>query len=182
MQLKLRHLILFLVAALVLIVGGMPGGALLAMAALMQLALLINGIPLTKKSQMAAFKVFLLAAPVMFFWAGAHSFVEIYLRESSYLFSSMAVMISLSLCLIINFQVVFVYGYLQTADFAINAALQDAFNDIKNKRAAMLQASLALFLLTLIPVFSADWKLVFAVMVLQLYLNFDRVKTAIANF
>ncbi len=182
MQLKLRHLILFLLAALVLILAGTPGGALLAMAVLMQMALLFNGIPLTKKSQLAALKAFLLAAPVMFFWAGAHSFVEIYLRESALLFAAMAAMISLSLCFIINFQVIFVYKYLEAAEFAVNAALQAAFNDIKNKRAAMLQASLALFLLTLIPVFSSDWKLVFAVMVLQLYLNYDRVKTAVANF
>jgi hypothetical protein len=182
MQLKLRHLILFLVAALVLILGGMPGGALLAMAALMQLALLINGIPLSKKSQLGALKIFLLAAPVMFFWGGAHSFVEIYLRESAYLYSAMAVMISLSLCFIINFQAVFVFKYLQAADFAVNASLQDAFNDIKNKRTALFLASLALFLLTLVPVLSADWKLVFAIMVLQLFLNFDRVKTALASF
>lgn len=182
MQLKLRHLILFVLAALVLILGSTPGGALLAMAALMQLSLLINGIPLTKKSQFAALKIFLLSVPVLFFWAGAHSFVEIYLRESSYLFSSMAVMISLSLCFIINFQVVFVYQYLTASDFAVNAALQNAFNDIKDKRTAMLQSSLSLFLLTLVPLLSADWKLVFAVMVLQLYLNFDRVKTAVATF
>lgn len=182
MQLKLRHLILFLVAAIVLILSGTPGGALLAMAVLLQLCLLINGITLTKKSQWAAFRLFLLAAPVLFFWAGAHSFVEIYLHESSYLFSSMAVMISLSLCFIINFQIVFVYKYLAASDFAVNAALQNAFNDIKEKRTALVQSALILFLLTLIPLLSADWKLVFAVMGLQLYLNFDRVKTAVSSF
>ena len=182
MQLKLRHLILFLVAAVLLILGHLPGGALLGMAVLMQLAILINRIPLTKQAQIAVFKLFLLSVPILFFWAGAHSFVDIYIRESSYLFSAMAMMISLSLCFLINFQLVFTYSFLQQNDYGVNATLQNAFNEIKNKRMDLLKSSLVLFIFTLIPFFTADWKLVFAVMATHLYLNFAEVKKAVSNF
>ena len=182
MQLKLRHIILFITADLILIISGLPGGALMAMAVLMQLALLFNGIPLTKQSQLAALKLFLISVPTLFFWAGAHSFVDIYIRESSFLFMAMAAFISLSLCFIINFQIIFSYNYLQKNDFNVNACLQNAFNEIKNKRRDLLISSLALFVFTLVPWLAADWKLVFAITVTLAYLNFDSVKKAVGHF
>lgn len=182
MQLKLRHLCLFAVACITLILGNFPGGSLLAMAALLQLNLLICGISLSKSSQIAAFKLFLYSIPVLFFWAGAHSFIEIYLKEASYSFGAMATVISLGLSFLIYFQVIFVFKHLELNHFNVGGAIQAALGDIKNKRAHLLKWSLILFILTLVPGLTSDWKLIFAVLVTQLSLNFDRAKKAAANF
>lgn len=182
MQLKLRHIILFVFASLLLILSDLAGGALLGLAALMQVALLIQNIELSKKSQWAALKLFLISIPLFFFWGGVHSFTTIYLRESRYLFFLMAGSVSFFLSFLIVFQIVFSYFYLAKNEFNVSATLQDEFNDIKNKKADLLKSALFLFIFSFVPWLTTDWKLVFAVTATHLYLNPSQLKKAVSQF
>jgi len=83
MQLKLRHLILYVVACLVLGFADIGGLSLLAIASLLQIAILIQGFPFTKNAQFAELKLFLITLPALFFWGAMHSFTYIYLKEAS---------------------------------------------------------------------------------------------------
>ena len=182
MQLKLRHLLLFVVACTLLIYAQTPGGALLALGILMQLALLIHGLELTRKSQVGAFKLFLASIPLFLFWGGIHSFVVIYLSESQHTYFLMALAITLVLSFLLGFQVVFSYRFLQSNNFELIASLQDALNNIKTRKTDFLKISLLLFIFSFIPWLSADWKLVFMVAVVHLHLNQSQLKKALSSF
>lgn len=183
MQLKLRHFILFFAAALILIIARTSGGALLAMASLFQMALLIHGIDLSKKSQLAALKLFIISIPLFLFWGGIHSFTMIYFKEGQYLFLLMTNFILAILSFIINFQTVFCFLFLKTNNFEISATLQNAFNEIKNRRMLFLKSSLILLFFSLaIPGLESDWTLVFAVMATHVSVNYSQMKKAFVNF
>lgn len=182
MQLKLRHLLLFAIACTVLIFADLPGGALLGLAALMQLVLLVRRIPLTRQSQIGALKLFLISVPLVFFWGGVHSFVTIYWSENQFVFLLMALTITAALTFLVSLQLVFSYYFLQRNNYELFATLNDAFNNIKTRRREYLQMTGLVFLFSFIPWFSVDWKLVFALMATHLFLERSQTKTALADF
>ena len=182
MQLKLRHLLLFIVACALLNFAHTPGGALLSMGVLMQLGLLIHGLELTKKSQLGALKLFLVSIPLFLFWGGVHSLVNLYFGEGQYFFFYMALFATLGINFLLCFQVIFSYSFLKSNDFELIASLQDAFSNIKNKKNEFIKSTLQLFLFSFIPWLSVEWKLVFAVTATHLYLNRYQLKKALSNF
>lgn len=182
MQLKSRQLVLFILASAVLIYSKLSGGSLIAMAVLLQMALLIHKIPLTKKSQMAAFKLFLLSIPLFWFWGAIHSFTWIYLKEKQFLYFISAASVNLLLCFLISYQIVFPFRYLQQADFNINRSLQQTFRFLKSNSKTYLKTSVLIFIVSFTPGLGADWQLVLSVMVIFLYLNWSQLKTAILNY
>lgn len=182
MQLKSRHLILFIIACLVLLFAQTPGGALLAVGVFLQLALLLHGFEISRRSQLGAFKIFLSCVPLLMFVGGIHAFVRIYLREGHYLFLTMATAVLLLLLLLLSFQIVFSYYFLEKNNFELFATLQDAFNSLKDRRREFFKTVLLLIFFSCIPWLASDWKLVFAVTATHLFLNRARLKTAILNF
>lgn len=181
MQLKSRHLILFVVACAVLIFSGMPGGALLGLAALLQVALLLHPLELSRRSQLAALKLFLVSVPLFFFWGGVHSFVLIYLKERQFVFFFMALIISAALTFLVSLQTVFSYYYLAAGRYELFATLNEAFNNIRSRRAEYLRITGLVFVFSFVPWLAADWKLVFAVTATHLYLSRLRLKTAFSH-
>lgn len=182
MQLKLRHFILFLVACVVLIFSQLNIGALLAIAALMQMALLINGHKLSRASQLCALKIFLLSIPLFFFWGGIHSFVIIYFQETQYLFAFMALMIDLFLSFLISLQVVFSYQFMEKSNYHAMASMQEAFNNIKHQRSYYFKTTALIFIFSFIPWLGTDWKLVFSLMATHSYLNWSRLRLVLLSF
>ncbi len=182
MQLKSRHLILFVIACLVLKVAQTPGGALLALAALLQLALLIHGLEISRRSQSGALKLFLVSVPLFLFWGGVSSFMPIYIRENQHLFLAMASVILLGLSFLLCFQVVFTYFFFEKNDFKLIATLEDSLHSVKMRRSEFIKISLMIFIFSMVPWLSSDWKLVFALTVIHLFLNRDRLKTAVSGF
>lgn len=176
---KLRHLVLFIISCAVLILSDLPAGSLVALAVLYQLALLMNAIPLSKASQIAALKLFVFSLPTFFFWGGIHSFITIYLREGSWLHFSVATLVTLALCLIISLQTILVYKHLEDSNFLINSALQKTFNDIHKSKGPLFKTTGLLFIFSFIPWFSTDWKLIISVTATHLYLNWRRLKPGI---
>lgn len=182
MQLKLRHIILFILACTILIYAGTPGGALIAMAAMMQLALLIYNIELVSKSQWVVFKLFLLAIPTFIFWGAIQAFTMIYLKEAQYFFCFTTLLITFALSFILCLQVVFPYKHLKANHHELIATLQETFNSLKNERAAFIKTTLLLFVFSLAPWISSDWKLIFALMVIHLILNPRQAKRVFSNY
>ena len=182
MQLKLRHLILFVISCTLLIYANTPWGALLALAAAMQLALLIHNIELSRKSQLAAFKLFLVSIPLFLFWGGIHAFMMIYFIEKQFFLFLMAFSVTLILCFLLCLQIIFSYNFLSSSNFELIPTLQNAFNNIKKRNNGFMKSVLLLFTLSFIPWLDTDWKLVFAVMGTHLYLNPEQVKKAFLNF
>jgi hypothetical protein len=182
MQLKLRHIILFVIACAVLMLSHLPGGALLAICALMQINLLIHGIELTKKSQLAALKLFAISIPLFFFWGGIHAFAGIYLKEQQYVLLAMSLIISFGLSFLLAIQNIFPYSYLKSHNFEVIASIQAVFNDIKSKKSDFFRITFALYVFSFIPWLKTDWKLVFAIMATHLFLHRNQLKKAISNF
>lgn len=181
MQLKLRHILLFIVAAAVLMLSQFPGGALLAMCALMQMNLLIYNLELTKKSQLVALKLFLISVPLFFFWGGIHSFIEIYAKEQQYIYLGMALTITLGLSFLLTLQTILPYAYLKTSNFEAITSIQNVFNEIKNKKSDFFRITLILFIFSFIPWFRTEWKLIFATMATHLFLHRGQLKTALSR-
>lgn len=154
---------------------------MLAVAVLMQLNLLMQNIPFTKKSQLAVFRLFLLSAPTLFFWGGAHSFAAIHINEGNYLFAAMSGALSLSVAFFVAFQMIFSYDFLEKCDYSVAATLQNAFNEMKNQKNRLFQITGLLFVLSFVPRLAVDWKLVFALTVTLFYLNRNRVKTVFSR-
>lgn len=181
MQLNSRQILLFIFSCALLIYAHTPGGALLALGVLMQLALLIYNIEFSKKSQLAALKLFLVTTPLFLFWGGVHSFATIYFNEGQYLFFFMTVVLILILSFLLCLQIVFSFWFLKPNDYNLLGSLQDSFNAVKNRKKDFIKTSLLLFIFSFVPGLSADWKLVFALMATYFYLNLSQLKKALLN-
>lgn len=178
MQLKSRQVLLYIAACTGLYISGLPGGSLLAIAVLMQMTLLLKGFEFTRRSQMAMFKLFLFSVPLFFFWGATHSFVTIYLHEGVYFMALSAAVLTASLTFVLVFQLIFAMNYLAAAEFHVNGALQNAFNEIKNHLSELVKATALIFVLSFVPVLHEDWKMVFALTATLAYLNRSQLKQA----
>ena len=154
----------------------------MAIAALMQLALMIHGLEITRRSQLGALKLFLISVPLFLFWGGVCSFVSVYLRENQFLLLAMAAAILLGLSFLLCFQVVFSYFFLHSNNYKLVGTLQESFTSIKIRRNDFLKISFLIFIFSFVPWLGSDWKLVFALTATHLFLNRDRTKTAFLNF
>ncbi len=179
MQLKLRQVLLYFIACTILYLSELPGGSLLALILLLQLCLLVKQLPFTLQSQWAMLKLFILTIPLFFFWGGAHSFVYIYLHESSWLMAVSASTISIGLTFILSCQLILSIDYLPKNDFKINRTLQASFTEIKQHRLFLLRSSSLLYFFSYVPWLREDWKLVFAFTATMAYLNRAELKRAL---
>lgn len=166
---KRRHILLFLISCLLLYVGDIFASGLIALALIFQMNLLFFDIPLTKTSQVAAFKLFLFSIPIFFFLGGIHSFLFVYARDSQWLFLLFSIFIGYCLFFIAHFLCFFVFNFLPQNQFKISIALQEAVAQVRLKKKDLLLQTSFLFILSLVPFLNTEWKIIFALMVYQLY-------------
>jgi hypothetical protein len=178
MQLKSRQVLLYIAACAGLYISELPGGSLLAIAVLMQMTLLLKQFNFSRRSQIAMFKLFLFSVPLFFFWGATHSFITIYLKEGLYFMAFSAAVLNASLTFVLTFQLVFTMNYLVVAEYHINGALQNAFNEIKNHLSDLVKTTALIFVLSFVPVLHEDWKMVFALTATLAYLNRSQLKLA----
>ena len=182
MQLKLRQLILFILACAILIYSQLPAGSLLAMAVLMQLMILVQSFEYSRRSQIAVAKLYLFSIPSFFFWGGARSFVSIYFFEQQYVLFLMSCVITFSLSFLIAIQSINSFLLLEANNFNVLKSIQSSFNSVKKNIKNLSKISVLIFIFSLIPIPGADWKLIFAVAATHLYLNWVQVKKVIGPF
>lgn len=183
MQLKLRHLLLFLISCIVLIFSDFAGAYLLALLSLFQLLFLLHSIKPTKSLQFAALRLFLLSWPLMFLWGGVFTMLQIYIAEQSYLFLSMAAVLSFLITVLINLQTIHIYRYLSAENTTVTKALSLTYQNIKNIRFELLKSSIILYLLCFIPLSTEpEWRIIFSITVSTLILNWAKLKSEALSF
>lgn len=178
---KLRHIILFVLAAATLMAADLAGASLLALSVWLQINTLFKNDVLSKSSQLWALKLFLITVPFLLFWGSTHSFLFIYASEQNWPFLMMATSLNLCLCLIATICYVFTFEVATSANFQVLSSLHRAWIRVKEKKTEFFKNSGLLFLFTLIPIFNADWKIVFAIMAMHLFLNRHRLKQVFAS-
>ena len=166
---KRKHILLFLVSCLLLYIGDVFASGLIALALIFQMNLLFQNIHLNKASQIAAFKLF-------FFLGAIHSFLFVYFQDSNWFFLLIASVIAYGLFFVVNFFCFFVFHYLEQNQFKITASLQNALNDIHNKKRGLFIQTSCLFVLSLVPFLNTEWKIIFALMAYQLYSSRQQLK------
>ncbi len=177
---KSRHLILFIIACATLIVADLPGGSLLALIAWLQVNTLFTQTSFDKNSQLWAIKLFFASLPFVLFWGSIHSFVFIYGKEENWIFFLMALTLSACLCFAGTIFYLFTFEVADNANFKLIASISQSWITAKEKKISFFKCSSVLFILTLVPVLRADWKIVFAVMATHLFLNRSRLKPVFA--
>lgn len=167
---KRKHILLFLTACLLLYASDMFAAGLIALALVFQMNLLFFEIPLTKSSQLAAFKLFFFSVPIFFFLGAVHSFLYIYSRDAAWLFLFFAICITYCLFFLVHFLTFFTFKFFVQSQYKISVALQAALMEIRHKKRDLLVQACGIFILSLVPVINTEWKIIFAVTVFQLYL------------
>lgn len=173
---KLRHLILFFIACAVLILSHLPGGSLLGLFAWLQINTLMTQENFNKSSQRWALHLFLISIPFILFWGSCLSFLFIYLNEQFWLFFIMTTLINFCLCLLANIYFILTFEAAHSVRYKIFQSLQSALQLIKAKKKIFFINSLILFIFSMIPFLSADWKIVFALMATHLVLSRTHLK------
>lgn len=180
MQLKSRQVILYIISCTVLYISQLSGGALLALFVLLQLSLLIQGIPVTKQSQLAMLKIGLASLPVCFLWSGAHSLLFLYLKDQNWLPAAMAASVSILTLLLVVFELYHSNSYLEKNQFQVLPTFSEAFNSLKNDKTRLFKMTGLVFIFSLLPRMPADWQLVFALTASLGVVNRQKLKTALA--
>lgn len=178
---KRKHVLLFLISCLLLYIGDVFASGLIALALIFQMNLLFQNIPLTKASQLAAIKLFFFSVPIFFFLGGIHSFMFVYFQDSNWLFLLVAAFVAYGLFFLVNFFCFFTFNYLEQNQFKISLAIQNAVNEIHHKKRGLLIQTSFLFILSLVPLLNTEWKIIFAIMVYQLYSSRQRLKQAFGS-
>ncbi len=168
-NMKRKHILLFLASNLLLYLGDVFASGLIALALIFQMNILFKRIPLTKASQIGAIKLYLLSIPVFFFLGAIHSFLFVYFHDSNWLFLIFAAFVAYGLFFLVNFFCFFAFEFLEKNNFQIMTTLQDAANDIQNKKRGLFIQTSYLFVLSLVPFINTEWKIIFSLMVYQLY-------------
>ncbi len=178
---KLRHLILFIVACALLIGGRLPGGPLLALLAWLQINILLTQSNFSKASQTWGLMLFLVTIPLVLIWGACHSFLWIYFNEQSWFLFMMSISITFCLCVLASIYFILAFETAATNGYKILKSLTAAFNEIPIKKPLLFKSSGLLFLFSLIPILSSDWKIVFAIMATHLYLSRQRLMQVFAS-
>ncbi|MBC7457590.1 MAG: hypothetical protein H7235_04885, partial [Bdellovibrionaceae bacterium] len=93
--LKLKHLLIYLVTFILLYFSDLPGGALLSIAAWLQICILLWRMDYNVKNQMTMLLYFLTLIPLFFFLGSSSDFNMNYLKEGSIIFFFLVTMMTL---------------------------------------------------------------------------------------
>lgn len=159
---------LFFILVLILIVFDFPGGSLIALALWFQLYLKATHLEISKKSQLWAFMVFICSIPLLLFWGGVHSFMLLHFKEQNWLFFIFSLTLNFCLIVIASIQLIQPFFVAKEAQFKIDKTFI-----LSARKAAMVKKSFALqtlllLLISLIPLFSVDWRITLSVILTQL--------------
>ncbi len=177
--LKLKHLILYIASFVLLILSEIPGGALLALFAWMQLALLLWQKEFTLKNQLKFGILFLTLIPTYFLWGAVNSFVAIYAKESHFIFIIMYGLLSFIVCFWLTLFSVFSYAY-SKLDETLLELYSACIAEIKTQKVVFLYTTLIVFLISISPLpLTEDYRIVLGIIAAHLFLKFSELKKLI---
>ncbi len=173
---KLRHLILFFIACVVLVLSHLPGAALIVLFAWLQINALLSQKLFNKQVQIWAASLFLISIPLVLFWSSIHAFLFIYFNEQAWVFLLMALILDFCLCLVAAIYFILTFQVAEEAQYQLIPSLKAATQQIRLAQKDYFSKSAILFLLSLVPFFASDWKIIFAITGTHLFLNRNRLK------
>lgn len=175
--LKLKHLVLYFMTFILLYYADIPGGALLSIAAWLQLCVLLWKKDYTSKNQLLVFMYFLTLIPLLIFLGSSGSFISIYMKNGSILFMLMASALTFALCWLTVVSCVLGVNYFNEKN-TIMTIYQKAFLDVKKNLRLVLGASFFLLILIILPLWlRQDFKISLAVILIHLYLNRNQLQS-----
>lgn len=175
---KLKHLILYFITFAFLYFSQIPGGALLSIAAWMQVCVLLYGIPFTVNNQIRMLIYFLTLLPLFLFLGSTSSFILIYLKEGSILFLMFAASLTFIICFFVSLLLIFSFEAFKTTT-TVSQIYTTIFQQIKNRKAHLALSSLILMILILLPLpIRQDFKISLSLILIHLYLRRQQVRAA----
>lgn len=169
--LKLKHLILYLITYFLLYFSNMPGGALLSIAAWMQVCILLWGLDYNLKNQVNIFLYFITLMPLLFFLGSCSDFTKIYAREGSII---LLFVVSIMTALISTLTALFtVLSFSQNiSNFNVSQIYTVVIkNFLKNKKELFMMSSF-LFAFILFPLpMRQDFKITLSIILIHLFLK-----------
>ncbi len=179
--LKLKHLLLYFFTFLLLYFSEVPGGALLGLAAWLQICVLLWGLEYNAKNQITMFLYFLTLIPFFFFLGTSSDFTRIYLKEGSLIFFFIVTIMTLIMCFI---TVLFtVLSFTQNiSNFNVTQIYIATLKSISLQKKKLAGASFCLFLLIILPIpLRQDFKIVLSIILIHLYLKRKQVQGLISS-
>lgn len=161
---------LFVILCLVLIFTNFMAGGLIALAVWLQIYLQFFCTKLSKHSQIWAFKIFLCAIPLLFFWGGVHAFLILHFKEHQWSFFFLSFILDALLVFIGNLQLVWIFQVAHSSHFEVDQSFKQLLSLIKKNKKYFLITSAVLLLLIFFPILSVEWKIVIALVCTQLFI------------
>ncbi len=179
--LKLKHLILFVICFILLLFSEIPGAALLALFAWMQLSLLLWKKQFTFKNQIKFFILFLSLVPTYFLWGAVNSFITIYTKESHIIFICVYTLLSFAVCFWITLFSVFSYAFDKDADTLLEI-YSNCIGQVKTQKYIIFYISLIVFLISFYPLpFAEDYRIVLGIIAAHVFLQRQVVLALLKN-
>jgi hypothetical protein len=177
--LKLRHLILFIISFLLVVLSDLPGGAMLLLFVWMQIALILWKKPFTLKNQIKTSVLFLFLLPTFFLWGAVNSFISIYIKESHFIFMMMYSLLSFILCFWITLFSVFSFAYAKEQEPVLNL-FSESVKQIKTHKNVIFYISLLVYLISILPIpIAEDYRIALGIIIGHSALKWDHLKILI---
>ena len=177
--LKLKHLLLYVVTFLFLYFSGIPGGALLSLAAWLQICVLLWKMDYNAKNQVTMLLYFLTLVPLFIFLGSSSDFARIYLKEGSLIFFLFVTIMTLMVCF---FTVLFAINSFKQniSNYNVSQIYTASIKAIQSQKKELALTSFSLFVLILLPIpIRQDFKIALAIILIHLYLKRKQVQDLI---
>ena len=166
---KLKHLLLYFVTYLFLYFSDIPGGALLSLAAWMQVCILLWRLDYNIKNQVTMLIYFLTLTPLFFFLGSSSDFTKIYLKEGSIVFFLFVTLMTLIISFITVLFSIFCFRQ-NISNFNVAQIYTSTIKNIRYHKKELTLTSSCLFLLILLPIpMRQDFKIILAIILIHLY-------------
>lgn len=179
--LKLKHLILYFITFLLLYFSGLPGGALLSIAAWMQMCILLWKLDYNVKNQVTLLIYFLTLMPLFFFLGSSSDFTKIYLKEGSILFFFFVTIMTLMISFMTVLFSIFCFKQ-NISNFNVSQIYTSAIKSIPLQKKELAITSFCLFVLIILPIpIRQDFKISLAIILIHLYLKRKQIQSLFSS-
>lgn len=154
----------------------MPGGALLCIAAWMQVCILLWKMDYNVKNQVTMLLYFLTLMPLFFFLGSSSDFTKIYLKEGSLIFFLFVTIMTLIISFMTTLFSIFCFKQ-NISNFNVTQIYSATIKSIQTQKKELALTSFCLFLMIILPVpMRQDFKIALAIILIHLYLKRKQVQ------
>ena len=176
---KLKHLLLYTVTFLLLYFSDLPGGALLSLAAWLQMCILLWKLDYNVKNQVTMLVYFLTLIPLFFFLGSTSDFAMIYLREGSIRFFFFISLMTFIICFLTVLFGIFCFKQ-NISNYKVTQIYTSTIKSIQHQKKELALTSFCLFILILLPIsMKQDFKISLSIILIHLYLKRKQIQSSL---